>query len=50
MKPPTSSISRGVSPAAAVKVTASGGFPLIQPIGISGLSTVPAVPDAARES
>jgi hypothetical protein len=50
MKSPTSSVSRGVSLAAAVKVTASGGFPLIQPMGISGLRTVPAVLETVRES
>jgi hypothetical protein len=50
MKPLTSSDSRGVSCAAAVKVTAAGGFPFTQPIGIGGLCTVPAVLETARES
>jgi hypothetical protein len=50
MKPTTSSVSRGVSLAAALKVTASGGFPFTQPIGIGGLRTVPAVLETVRES
>ena len=33
-----------------VEATASGDLPVTQPIDISGFFTVPAVPEAARES
>jgi len=33
-----------------VEATASGDLPVTQPIDISGLCTVPGVPEAARES
>ena len=50
MKSATMPLSHGAPPVRTVEATASGDLPVTQPIDISGFSTVPAVPEAARES
>ena len=50
MKSATTPLSHGAPPVRTVEATASGDLPVTQPIDISGLCTVPAVPEAARES
>ena len=50
MKYATIRSSHGAPTARTVEVAASGDLPVTQPIDISGLGTVPGVPEAARES
>jgi hypothetical protein len=50
MKSATTPSSHGAPPVQTGEVSASGDLPVTQPIDISGLFTVPAVPDAGRES
>ena len=50
MKSAPTPLSHGAPTVRTVEATASGDLPVTQPIDISGLCTVPAVPEAARES
>jgi hypothetical protein len=50
MKSATTPLRHGAQPVRTVEATGSGDLPVTQPIDISGRSTVPAVPGAARES